>query len=126
MSSSAISKQTISFAAILIVTGVGGYFVTGRQSITALIPAFIGLPILITGLLSLKPSREKAFSIVALVLTLAGLGGSAPGLLKLVPLIQGVDVARPEAVVLKSVMAIFSIIYLIASVRYFISRKCCS
>ncbi|MEM1083161.1 MAG: hypothetical protein AAGI48_03495 [Verrucomicrobiota bacterium] len=39
---------------ILILFGLVGYFAGGRASVTALIPAFFGLPILLTSLLALK------------------------------------------------------------------------
>ena len=118
-----MAKLTIIFGAILVVVGVAGYLFTGRQSVTALIPAFVGLPILILGGVGLCPAREKLACMIAAILTLVGLGGCVPGLIKLVPLLQGGDVARPAAVYLQSLMAILSLIYLILYIRNVMTRK---
>jgi hypothetical protein len=40
---------------VLILTGVISYFATGQESVTALIPAFVGGPTLLAGLISLRP-----------------------------------------------------------------------
>jgi len=36
-------KPTLLFAVLMILLGVGVYFLTGRESMTAMIPAFIGV-----------------------------------------------------------------------------------
>ena len=59
----------------------------------------------------------------AAILTLVGLGGCVPGLIKLVPLLQGDDVARPAAVYLQSLMAILSLIYLAIYIRNVMTRQ---
>lgn len=118
-----MAKRTIIFGAALIVVGLAGYFLTGRQSVTALIPAFVGLPILILGSIGLQPAREKVACLIAAILTLLGLGGCVPGLIKLVSLLQGSEVARPAAVYLQSLMAILSLIYLAIYIRDVLARK---
>ena len=40
-----MAKTVIAFGIFLILVGVGAYFGSGTKSITALIPAFFGLPI---------------------------------------------------------------------------------
>lgn len=47
-------KKGIATALILILLGVMGYFGGGRASVTALIPAFFGIPILLSSLLAIK------------------------------------------------------------------------
>lgn len=49
----------ITLGILLTLLGFGAYFGTGRQSITALIPAFVGLPILALGLVARNPGRRK-------------------------------------------------------------------
>ena len=52
-------KITLAVGGLLVIQGVGFYFATSRTSITALIPAFVGLPILVLGALALKHSIRK-------------------------------------------------------------------
>ena len=118
-----MSKLTIFFGVILILIGVVGYLGTGRHSVTALIPAFIGLPIIISGWVGLRPGREKTTCLVAAIITLVGLGGCVPGLLKLAKLLTGEEITRPAAVYLQTLMAIVSIIYLIWAICYLLSPK---
>ncbi len=66
-------KPTISFAIAMILLGVAAYLGTGRSSITSLIPAFIGVLILIAGFAA-AIARGPAL-VAALVLSLLGLAG---------------------------------------------------
>jgi len=63
--------------AILIAIALIGYFGSGRESWTALIPSFIGVPILLSALLSLKSSRRKHAMHIAATFGLLGLLASA-------------------------------------------------
>ena len=63
--------------AILIAIALIGYFGGGRESWTALIPSFIGVPILLSALLSLKSSRRKHTMHIAATFGLLGLLASA-------------------------------------------------
>ena len=60
----------------LIVTGVGFYFGTGTSSVTALIPAFLGAPLLACGLIAIKPAAVKVAMHIAPVFALLGAVGS--------------------------------------------------
>jgi len=79
--------------------------------------------ILILGGVGLRPAREKVACLIAAILTLLGLGGCTPGLIKLVSLLRGIEVARPAAVYLQSLMAILSLIYLAIYIRTVMSRN---
>ena len=59
----------------LIATGVGFYIGTGMEQGTSLIPAFIGLPILVCGLASIRPAKRKLFMHIAVVLAVVGFMG---------------------------------------------------
>ena len=67
-------KLTIIFGVALIALGVGAYFAApaDARSVTAFIPAFVGVPILICGLLAMKPSLRKGAMHVAVAI--GGLG----------------------------------------------------
>lgn len=69
-----MAKLTIIFGAALILLGVGAYFIApaDARSVTAFIPAFVGAPILVCGLLALKPSLRKGAMHVAVAI--GGLG----------------------------------------------------
>jgi hypothetical protein len=114
---------TLGYGLILIALGVGGYFMSGGVSMTALIPAFFGLPLAILGLVARKPGARKHAMHVAAVLALLGFGGSFPGLLKLFTLLSGGEVARPAAVYAQSVMAVLSAIFLVLCIRSFIAAR---
>lgn len=61
----------------LIATGAGFYFGTGMGSITALIPAFLGAPLLVCGLVAMKPGALKVAMHIASVLALLGAAGTS-------------------------------------------------
>ena len=54
-----MAKKGIVTGLVLIALGMIGYFVGGRVSVTALIPAFVGLPILLSSLLARAPEKRK-------------------------------------------------------------------
>jgi hypothetical protein len=119
-----LAKLTIAFGGLLIILGVGGYFLTGAQSITALIPAFAGIVFEILGFIALKPDLRKHAMHGAAALALLGFLGTIPGLIKLAKwMIGGVDPARPAAVVSQSIMAALCVIYLVLCVRSFINAR---
>ncbi len=53
-----LPRITILTGVVLIMLGLAGYFGTRRESITAMIPAFVGLPLRGLGLLALKPAAR--------------------------------------------------------------------
>ena len=108
-----MKSATLALGIALIVLGIAGYALTGAVSVTALIPAFFGIPL---ALLSLGIETKPTLSIVAPVLALAGLGGSAPGLAKIGLLIDG-TAENPAAVISQSIMAVLSIVYVVAWLR---------
>lgn len=78
-----MAKVTLVFAALLIALGLAGYFGTGAQHLTALIPAWFGLALGIGGLLAISPSesRRKLFMHVNVTIGLLGfIGGAAEAL----------------------------------------------
>ena len=68
-----MARLTIAFGVALILIGVITYFATGQESVTALIPAFVGGPILLAGLVSLRPGWRSygLYAAAGLVLLLA-------------------------------------------------------
>jgi hypothetical protein len=75
----AVPVLTILFGILLTALGLWGRFGTeqGAKSITALIPAFVGAPLIVLGLLALKESLLKHAMHAAAVVGLLGLLGAA-------------------------------------------------
>jgi hypothetical protein len=61
----------------LIATGIGFYLGTGTSSVTALIPAFLGAPLLACGLIAMRPGAVKIAMHIAPVIALLGALGSS-------------------------------------------------
>ncbi len=118
-----MAKITIGLGLVLIVLGLGGYFGTGRESWTALIPAFFGLPLLILGLIALKEHMRKLAMHVAVVIGLLGFAGTVRGLMKLPLLLTGGELARPGAVAVQAAMAIVCFLFVVLCVWSFIKAR---
>ncbi len=76
-----MSKISIGFGVVLIVLGLGFFVGAGSTAKTALIPAFLGSGVAISGALAMKPSLRPIFAHLALLLgglgLFAGLGMGA-------------------------------------------------
>lgn len=73
-----MTKTTLVFAALLIVLGVGFYIGTGMASVTALIPAILGVLLGLCGVVALaKPSLNMHLMHAAMVIALLGVIGAA-------------------------------------------------
>ncbi|MCH7920771.1 MAG: hypothetical protein IIC50_22695 [Planctomycetes bacterium] len=104
----------IAYGSILILLGLGGWFGSGRASLTALIPCGFGLPVVVlAGLAATQTEQAQGFMIVVLVITALGFLGNIRGLIKLKTMLSGGTVDRPQAVIAQSVMGILSLVILI-------------
>jgi uncharacterized membrane protein len=116
-------RLTVVFGLILIAIGVAFYFGSGRESVTALIPAFLGIPILVFGLLARTERTRAIFMHLALVLALLGLAGTVPGAIKLAKQASGEEIARPTAALAQGIVAVLCLIYLVLGIRSFIVAR---
>ena len=115
-------KITIAVGVILIALGLLGYLVFGGDdpSVTALIPAFFGVPIALLGVLALKPGIRKHAVHGALVFGL--LGFLAP-LGRIVPVaIRGELQAVPSTFMLVA-MAVTCLVFVVLGVRSFVAAR---
>ena len=85
MTSHSMPSTTRTFGLILIVLGLASYFLTGRVSVTALIPAFFGAVFVILALVARSESARKhamhaavAFGLLGFLGTLRVDSGSRP------------------------------------------------
>ena len=119
-----MKNLTFLCSALLIITGIIGYFAweaigASKQSITALIPAFVGVPMLIGGLIALKKNMLGMHIAVTFSLlgALAGLGRLVPGLIKGT---VNFSEAGPKLVLVMTVICLF---FTVLAVRSFIAAR---
>jgi hypothetical protein len=121
-----MAKVTIVFAILLIALGLVGFFGTGAQHYTALIPMWWGVALGIGGVLAISPSesRRKIFMHINVTVGLLGFIGA------LVVAIQGYmhatsAGAAPDMIAFaaKLCMAGLLLIYVILCVRSFIAAR---
>lgn len=117
-----MSKITIAVGAILIALGAGFYFTSAPESksMTALIPAFFGLPVLILGLVACCGSEKarKHGAHFAVMLTLIGaLGGLGMGIKNIS------NEAKKRAATAQLIMGVICIVHVVFSVRSFIAAR---
>lgn len=113
---------TTLYGIFLILLGVGGYLLTGRASVTALIPAFFGLPLFLLGLAAAKPTRRKVAMHIAVLLGLLATIGAARGLSGLPALLAG-EAERPAATISQVAMFVASLLFVILCVRSFVAAR---
>ena len=118
-----MAKITIGLGLVLIALGLGSYFGTGQASVTALIPAFFGLPLLLLGLAALKERMRKTAMHIAVAVGLLGFAGTVSGLMKLPVLLTGGELERPAAVGVQAAMAIVCFVFVLLCVWSFIKAR---
>jgi uncharacterized membrane protein len=111
-------KVSVVFGFLLSALGLYGYFGMGRVSITALIPLFIGVPVIILGLLAFNEKRIKDSMHAASVLVLLGLIGSVYRLLQ--KIIMG---NFDGSSLILIIMSVLCIIFLILAINSFIEAR---
>jgi hypothetical protein len=107
------------FGLILIVLGIASYQLTGRTSITALIPAFVGAVFLICAMVARKEAARKHAMHAAVAI---GLIGAIGALARGIPGAINGDPTRP-AVMAQLAMGIMLLIYVALGVRSFIAAR---
>lgn len=118
-----MSKLSIAYGVIFILIGLISYFGISSESITALIPAFFGIPMLILGWLGLNEKYLKHTMHGAAVLMLLGFFGTIGGLIKFFKMLGGVQPERPAAVTVQAIMAVLCLVFLILAVKSFIDVR---
>jgi len=116
-------KITILYGVLLILLGLAGYFLSDRESLTALIPSAFGILLLAAGLIALKDGARKHAMHAAALLALLGFFGSMGGLKGGASLLFGGESQKPMADGSKSVMALLSLIYFALCVTSFIKAR---
>lgn len=118
-----MAKVSIVLGIILIILGLISYFGISSESITALIPTFLGVPLLILGIISLNEKYLKHSMHAAAVLMLLGFGGTVSGLIKFFRMMGGESFERQSAITIQAIMAVICLIFLILAIRSFINAR---
>ncbi len=109
---------TVLFGVLLAVLGILGYFVAEHAFWPALIPTVLGLALLVSGLLALKPSFRRNAMHAAVLVALLGLVGTTLPLLQLIKL-----VLQQPALVIESITAVLCGVFMGLAIRSFIEAR---
>lgn len=118
-----MANTSMGFGIALVVLGLVGYFGTGAQSPTALIPAAAGLLLIVTGVLARKQRLRMHAMHTAALVALLGFAGSVSGIPQLVKMIAGEEIRRPAAAISRSVMAVLCLTFVALTVRSFVAAR---
>lgn len=117
-----MTKLTLWIGGLLVATGVIAYIVTAAASVTALIPAFVGILLVVAGLIARKPDLHRHAIHAALVIALLGALGSLSRVVKLGEVFDGTSEV-PAAIIVSTIMFVLLVIYVVAGVRSFIAAR---
>lgn len=112
-----MTNVTRTVGVVLVAVGVIAYVATDAVSVTALAPAFVGLPILILGLLAARENVHRHMIHAALVVALLGALASLPMALKLLTGRAG------SAEVTSMVTALVCAVYVALGIRSFTAAR---
>jgi hypothetical protein len=121
-----MAKVTLVFAVLLIVLGCVGYWGTGRQHSTALIPAWFGVALGFGGLFSISRSeiQRKVFAHINVTVGVIGLIGALASALHEYGHARSLgESPDPRALTAQLVMAALLLIYVNLCVRSFIQAR---
>lgn len=115
-------RIVIVFGLLLILLALLGYFVLAdptARSLTALIPAAAGLPILVAGLVATRPGARKHAMHVAMLFAL--LGAAAPWVRLAKSFREGFELNEKTGVQLT--MSLLCLVLLVLGIRSFITAR---
>ena len=113
---------TLAIGGILTALGIIAYVVTGAASVTALIPTFVGLLLLVCAALARRPALRRHSIHAALVIAVLGAVGSLMNVVKIGDVFAG-TAQRPSAIVVSTIMFVLLVFYIVMGVRSFIAAR---
>lgn len=121
-----MAKVSLLFAALLILLGLVGFFGTGSQFPTALIPTWFGLALAVFGWLAISPSekRRKLFMHINVTIGLLGFLGAAGRALSVYGSARSEGI-EPNRIALSSQLAMAGLllVYVLLCVKSFIDAR---
>lgn len=117
----AMAILTITIGAILTVMGIAAYVATGAVSITALIPSFVGVLLLMCAALGRRSALRRPSMYAALVIAVLGAAGTLMNVAELGDLFAG-TAANPAAIIVSTIMFLVLVFYLVMGVRALVAR----
>ncbi len=112
---------TVGFGVLFLALGLSAFVVSNAP--TALIPCGFGILYFICGAIASHPDRVKHAMHGAAILGVIGFLASVTSWFKLPFILRGIYVARPLAVIEKSIMAFLSLIFVALCVNSFIQAR---
>ena len=107
----------------LILVGIVAYIVTDAASVTALIPAFLGIVVFVLGVLAGQESLHRHAIHGALAVALLGALGTLMNVVQLPAVLAGDQVDRPAAVIAATITFVLCAIYVAIGVRSFTAAR---
>jgi hypothetical protein len=104
---------------VLIALGIGGYMGTGRSSLTAMIPAFIGAVFLVLAIVARREAMRRHAMHAAVAVALLALLGT---LARAIPAAARGQISRP-AVLAQLAMSALLAVYIGLGVKSFIDAR---
>jgi hypothetical protein len=120
-----MAKLTIGFGVVLILLGAWGFISTGNEHPTALIPAYFGLALAISGMLASGDNPKKRMLWMHIAVTAGLLGFLGAGVMAIVEAVKahGGPLAHPVAVESQIAMAVICLVFVGLCVRSFIAAR---
>lgn len=116
-------RLTVVVGGLLTVLGVVGYVATAAASLTALIPAAVGLLLLACAAIAARRPGARRHAIhAALVIALIGALGSLRNVARIGELFAG-TASNPAAVLVSTIMFVVLVAYIAAGVRSFVVAR---
>jgi hypothetical protein len=117
-------RATIVYGGALVVLGVLAYILSAAASVTALIPAFLGVVVLALGIAGRAFPGAALFVVVAAALVaVVAVFGSFRGVAAFLELIGGQQVERPIAAVAQALTVLLSVGYLVVIARRWMAGR---
>jgi hypothetical protein len=117
------STLGIALGSALVVLGAGAYVLSGFASVTALIPALLGVAIALLGMAGLRTDRERLAVYGIGLLGLFGVLGSTRGLPDVIALLTGGPVDSTIAAVAQGATILVGLVLLVAAARYVLDTR---
>lgn len=108
---------------VLIIIGALGYFLPETKSLTAWIPAGIGLLLILFGLIARKEHMLKHMMHASALVALLAVGATASAIPSAISALQGGEVDNAPAAYAKTATSVVCIVFVLLAVRSFIAAR---